>query len=429
MSDRSSAGAVSQAARSRLPPSSPAAEQGPRPLPDVVCESFRELVELDLAQSVRWAKRAEHFASLTPEPLDLTILELVAQFRHILSSQLHRHLNSGRAITTTQRRLKRLSDAGLVERFQFHRRDGGGVPMCYVIAQQGLELLLASGRLSRDRPLDELNAPGERRSPRPSDERQLRRARNDAHVAGWVLALLAAADKRQCALHGPENSSISPPTRQTPAGRVALGPPDLRLPGGRVPHEFVRTDATGATLEIERFETLRPDAIVELKPPADDPGDDRAGAAEPRAIDLMIECDDRLRTQRGTAKLRRYDHFLSGWSAHSRRYGQRCEAEPMVVFICRDRSRARSCAEHADAVLLACRAYAGEYPFDWQYPGRQKILFVAERDMHEHLRRGLSSPLLPPEARVLAAGGDPAAGRVSVRAREVPCCGGQQAAR
>ncbi len=50
-------------------------------------------------------------------------------------------------MTTTQRRLKRLSDAALVERFQFHRRDGGGAPMCYVIAPRGLELLAAYGRL------------------------------------------------------------------------------------------------------------------------------------------------------------------------------------------------------------------------------------------------------------------------------------------
>ena len=58
-------------------------------------------------------------------------------------SQLHRRFNPGRAATTTQRRLKRLSDAGLVERFQFHRRDGGGIPMCYVIAPAGLAALQA----------------------------------------------------------------------------------------------------------------------------------------------------------------------------------------------------------------------------------------------------------------------------------------------
>ncbi|HEY1450807.1 MAG TPA: replication-relaxation family protein, partial [Solirubrobacteraceae bacterium] len=344
-------------------PRSPAGERSAQALPDVVCESFRELVELDLAQSVRWAKPVQSAVSLAADPLDLAALELVAQFRHVLSSQLHRHLNPRRAITTTQRRLKRLSDAGLVERFQFHRRDGGGVPMCYVIAERGLELLLASGRLAREAQLDRRAEPNAHRSARRGDDRGLRQARTDVHVAGWVLALLAGGERTRFALRGPDDAAISPPTRHTPAGRVALGPPDLRLPGGRVPHEFLRADGTGNGLEVERFETVRPDAIVELKAPREDVPGESNGATEPRAIDLMVELDDGLRTQRGTAKLQRYDHFLAGWSAHSRRYGQRREAEPFVAFICRDRSRARSCAEHADAVLLACRAYAGEYPF------------------------------------------------------------------
>ena len=74
---------------------------------------------------------------IDPDALDIELLELIWRFRHVLSSQLHRRFNPDRAITTTQRRLKRLSDAGLVERFQFHRRDGGGVPMCYVITPAG----------------------------------------------------------------------------------------------------------------------------------------------------------------------------------------------------------------------------------------------------------------------------------------------------
>ena len=109
-------------------------------------------MELDGAHSVRWARRAQSPSALVPEPLDLEMLELIAAMRHVLTSQLHRRFNSGRAATTTQRRLKRLSDAGLVERFQFHRRDGGGVPMCYVITDAGLRALAEhDGRLARDR--------------------------------------------------------------------------------------------------------------------------------------------------------------------------------------------------------------------------------------------------------------------------------------
>ena len=120
------------------------------------------------------------------------------------------------------------------------------------------------------------------------------------------------------------------------------------------------------------------------------------------------------------AKLERYDHFLAGWSAHTRRYGQRREAELLVVVVCRDRRRARDCARRADLAMRACRAYAGEYPFDWEYPGRERVLFVAERDMHEGLRRAYGLPRLPPAVRIAQAHGDPQAGAASVQAREVP---------
>jgi hypothetical protein len=77
--------------------------------------------------------------------------------------------------------------------------------------------------------------------------------------------------------------------------------------------------------------------------------------------------------------------------------------------VCRDRTRARECARKADAVLTACRAYAGEYPADWEYPGREGILFVAERDAHEGRLRSYGVPRLPPDVRVSTARGDPRA--------------------
>jgi hypothetical protein len=409
-------------------------------LPSTPAESYRELVELDRAHSVRWASAVESPRRLDPDSLDLEMLALVAGLRHVLTSQIHRRFNSGRATTTTQRRLKRLSDAGLLERFQFHRRDGGGVPMCYVITTAGLGLLVASGRLS-DRADD---SPGVLRAPSMASlsegARRLRQARHDVHVAGWALALARHLGDARAALRGPGESVLSPPTRSTPDGRVALAPGDLRLPGGRTPHDFLRTDAVAECSEVERFETVRPDATVEVSagayPSPADADDDRAealvaerppiagteadaAARPPQAVDVIVELDDRLPVGRAAGKLERYDHFLAGWSVHTGRYGRRLQAVPVAVFVCRDRSRARECARRADSVLRACRAYAGEYPFDWEYPGRESILFVSERDMHEGLARAYGVPRLPPEVRVSAAHGDPRAAEATVEPREI----------
>jgi predicted transcriptional regulator len=372
-------------------PDRPATDNTPS-LPGTPAESYRELIELDGAHSVRWTKVTVAPRAVTLECLDLEMLALIASMRHLLTSQLHRRFNPGRAATTTQRRLKRLSDAGLVERFQFHRRDGGGIPMCYVITAAGAKELA-------DR---ELHAPTDVASVR---EDRLRQARHDVHVAGWVLALADATS----AVRGPQEAVLTPPTRAGAEGRHMLTPRDLRLPGGRVPHAFLYTDASGQRVELERFETIRPDAIVTL-------ASDAEGGMP---TDVIVELDDRLAVARAARKLERYDHFLAGWSLHTRRYGTRAQAVPLVVFLCRDRGRARERARRADAALTACRAYAGEYPCDWEYPGRERILFASERDMHEGLVCAYGVPRLPPEVRVQAAHGDPRAAEATIELREL----------
>jgi len=371
-------------------------------LPDTPCDSYREMIELDLAQSVRWARPAERRVQLRPDALDLDILELVAELGHVLSSQIHRRFNPGRATTTTQRRLKRLSDAGLVDRFQFHRRDGGGVPMCYVIARAGVQALAADGRIDSSRRDAGLASAEERDRRGAREQALLRRARREVHVSAWVLALVALAGASRTRVRGSAESVLSPPRRGSSGAGAPLSPADLRLPAGRVPHDFLRAGPAGTLVEVERFDTVRPDATVEL-----------GGAG----VDVIVEFDDRLPIGVLAAKLQRYDHFLTGWSAHLRRYGGRRSAEPLLVFVCRDRARARRCAELADEVLLACRAYAGEYPRDWEYLGRTRTSFVAERDLHEGLSRAYGVPPLPPAVRTAAGGGDPAAGEL----RAEPC--------
>jgi Replication-relaxation len=365
-------------------------------LPARACESFRELVEMDLAQSVRSGAHVAAPRALEPDGLDLDVLALVARLGHVLTSQLHRHFNPGRAVTTTQRRLKRLSDAALVDRFQFHRRDGGGVPMCYVITPAGREVLATRGRFLDG---DEGQAPAAAtesiargRASGASAERRLRDARRDVHAAGWALALVAAVGRSRATIRAAGDACALAP--QPPAGAARFAPADLRLPGGRAAHDFFTTNASGERVEVERFETIRPHVVVEVS----------SGA---RRLDVIAEFDDRAPQGPAARKLERYEHFLAGWALHTRRYGPRAEATPIVVFVCRSRSRARLSAEAADVALRACRAYAGEYPREWQYPARERMRFVAERDIHEGLLGAYGVLPLPPHVRASSHGGDP----------------------
>jgi len=365
-------------------------------------ESYSELVDLDAAHSVRWAKPTTTLLTIEPEPLDIEILSLICSMRHVLSSQIHRRFNPERAATTTQRRLKRLADAGLVARFQFHRRDGGGVPMCYTITPAGLQLVCEQGA-SSGREGIERNAPERNERAVPSDERLLRQARHDVHVVAWVLALQRAFPNCSTDLQGPDESVIAPPSRSRQGEQAMLTLKELSLPGGRTPHDFLRTVDSGSRVDVDQFQTIRPDATVRT----------RAGS------ELLVELDDRLPEGSGAAKLERYDHFLAGWSVHLKRYARSTARPPTVVFVCRDGARARECARRADRILTACRAYPGEYPADWEYPGRGLMHYAAERDIHHGSLTAWGLPRLPPEVRVAGAGGDPRARDPIVERREL----------
>jgi hypothetical protein len=287
----------------------------------------------------------------------------------------------------------------------------------YVITPEGLRTVRGGDGPASESRADRTMIERQGASKRAEAEHRLREARRDVHVAGWVLALQAAALPARARLRGTEEAVLSPPRSGAGAGSQ-LTPAELCLPGGRVPHDFVRTDASGEIREVEHFDTVRPNAIVEVSGEVRQPGDahkrvpadvDDSDTHSGPVLDVLVEYDDRLPAGSAAAKLERYDHFLTGWAAHTRRYGRRREAEPVVVFVCRDLARARACARRADSVLRACRAYAGEYPFDWEYPARERVLFASERDIHEGLLDAYGVPRLPPRVRVSAARGDPRA--------------------
>ncbi len=345
----------------------------PPPLAATAAQSYSELVVIDGAQRLRRVGRTGR-AELSPEALDFEILQLTAELGSLLSSQIHRRFNPGRAATTTQRRLKRLADAGMVDRLQFHGADGGGAPMAYSISSAGRSLLAEQGH--------------EPPSGAETSERSLERVRHQIHVAAWALALMSAAGGRKATIWGAQRSVLAPPRPKGPQAGP-LSPAGLMLPGGRVAHDFLHRRRDGQRVEAERFDTLRPDAIVGLPGVAARPG-----------LDVLLERHERPSGAGWQAKLERYDHFLSGWSAHIARYGAGGRAAPLVVFLCSDRRQARAAARGADGVLLASRAYAGDYPAAWQYPGRERTLFVAERDLHEGVLFAYGLPPLPPQRRV-----------------------------
>jgi len=347
-------------------PDEPPSEELAQP-PSVPAASYRELLELDRAGAARRVPAPKGAGPPAGEldAGDRQLLELIAWLGHVLSSQLHRRVNPGRAATTTQRRLRRLAEAGLVARLQLHRPDGGGVPMAYALTAAGEEALrgCVEGLPPQLLPASEQGREG---------AAVVRRA---VHAAGWSLAYAGLVEV--AGLSGAHLSVLVPPR--------GSGPASLELPGGRAPHEFLHTAPSGERAEAVRFQTLRPDATIAL-----------AAAGRGRAApELLLDFDDRCSSSGWANRVERYDHFLAGWSELIPRYRRGGRADAHVVFVCRDRRRARECARRADLLLGACRAYGGEHPRQWAYLGRERMLWVAERDVHEGSLLAWRVPALP----------------------------------
>lgn len=355
-----------------------------KPLPETAAESYRELMTVDRARRVRRVLAGDASSRQRLDAKDVEMLASLASFRHMLSSQLHRRHGRGTSLTGTQRRLKRLSDAGLIERMQFHAQDGGGAPMCCVITAPGFEALTAQMPSATADPVTP------RMDLAPGDGGiAISTVRRDLHAAGWAMAIERAIGGGPLRWTGPASTEIRAPLLSRGEPAIAIGPANLRLPGGRVAHDFLRADAEGRTMEVDRFETLRPALRLQAR------------SSEATRMDLLVELDDRCGTSSWSAKVRRYDHFVTGWALHLRRHGTEGVGAG-VVFVCRDRSRARDCAREADRLLLASRAYAGERPERWLYTGREQMVFAAERDVHEGLLGAYGILALPPRVRANA---------------------------
>jgi hypothetical protein len=269
-------------------------------------------------------------------------------------------------LTTTQRQLKRLADAGLVARFQLHRPDGGGVPQCCVATAAAIELLSIAGRSAPS--LGEDALPG---------------LVSDLHLVGWLLAFERCAAGGVRAVLGPGRAAIAP------GGRRALAPADLELGPGVRARDFLHGGSSGERRVVETFAVVRPDAVVELH--LEEP--------RPANLDLLV-----VRERRGDPGwLERYDHLVSGWWRSVPRYA-RVGCAPLVVVLCADAARAEELARSADPLLSATLARIGDDPGTWERPGRARIHFAAEIDAHAGRLSALRVPELPPELR--ASGSD-----------------------
>jgi Replication-relaxation len=138
--------------------------------------SYAELVAVHEATRVTWPRKTEQ-RSVTPDAIDLELLGWLTELRFALATQIHRRFGAGKSYSTTQRRLKKLSQAGWVQRFQFFRDTGASSALTYLVTDEGIaavrEAIGPHGPYLD--PRREWSAPS-------TDDPAMRRARHDLHV-------------------------------------------------------------------------------------------------------------------------------------------------------------------------------------------------------------------------------------------------------
>jgi predicted transcriptional regulator len=291
--------------------------------------------------------------TLTPIPIqrrDAAIVRDVWRYKLLASAQLHELWWPGRSQRAAQKRLTRLFQAGLLERFRPVTRRGS-YPWIYQLGPEGHKLLQDAGLIARRQRY-------ERR-----DVYDYTYVLHDLHLNSWLLAYRRALQDALVEWAG--ETAIEPP----PAARNS----QLRL-----------GDSWSVEgLKAKRPRAVVPDAVLEIARP------DRDGSRV-----FLIEYDRTTRADKNYEKFRRYDAFLTWWWRHTS-YADRGEP-PWVLFICQDDTHRERFLAAADHDLTGRLWHPSATPSENHYPGRRRILFACEADAHAEVLEAHRLPGFPP---------------------------------
>jgi len=319
---------------------------------------------------------------LEPQARDLEIVRALWRYEVLLLTQLWQWWWPGSDVRAARKRLKQLAEAGWLRRFQL-RRPRNGHEHGYVIARHGC----LAGQSHR----------GPDGTYIPTDARWQERSLADYRVLehllqtnAWVLAYRARVGEHVVDWRGEHEGRLEVPTKLSEGRRVPVVARDLKL------ERYMRV----RDLRLKDFAPVCPDATVTMEMPAAD-----------RSFDLMIELDRTQRPAKNFDKFRRYDALITGWWKAVERY-RRMRESAAVVFVCVDEEQAFSFMRAADKEVTGRLATPGTPESSWARPGRERMLFAAERDVHEGNLRAWKLPA------------EPAAGGAELAVRKVRLPGG-----
>jgi hypothetical protein len=318
---------------------------------------------------------------LEPQPRDLEILRALWRYEVLLLSQIWQEWWPDKDMRAAQQRLKRLVEAGWLRRFRV-RLAGGAHQVGFVLARAGFAIA------KKYRGSEGAYIPGDARF----EEQQVSEYRGLSHLLqtnAWVLAYRHVVGDHIVEWRGEHEGRLEVPTKLVGGRRSPIAIEDLDLAQYRRLRD----------LRSSRFERVWPDATVTIDMPH-----------RGRTFDLMVELDRTNRPAKNFDKFRRYDALICGWWRAIERYRKMGES-PAVVFVCTDEAHTASFMRAADREVTGRLARPGTPEQSWPYPGRERMLFVSERDMHAGSLRSWKLPGEPTQ---------PTRGELSSREVQLP---------
>jgi Replication-relaxation len=263
---------------------------------------------------------------------------------------------------TARRYLGDLHACGMVRRFKFRTKYRPAYT--YVLRQEGFELAKQL-RNRDDRSYIDTNA--------RFNESRLTDARvvlHDLHAAGWALTATYFGQSVIKRAHGPRETKsvgVFPP-------RGIEKPDDVMMRSGR----------SVGDLQIEAFTPFYADSRLDVRT------DDNVWTH------FFIEFDRTDQPSHNLEKFRAYDALITGWGPLLDVYRDK---PPVAIFVCSDPRRVLAFLAAADPVITGWNAGIAGKDEDKVFPGRQRIWFVTEGDVHNGSFRALRLPDHPPSLR------------------------------
>jgi hypothetical protein len=312
--------------------------------------------ELCLAEGklLRWDERNTK-VEVALQARDLEILVALARYRFLTTGQIAELWWEGRGLRAVRRRMTRLFEAGLVERFR-PQTLRGSYQWTYCLARDGFRAAQQTGEL----------ADGLKFAPRREAIFDYRYVIHDLRTNEWVLRYRELLGDPLLDWAGPDESRYEPPKKtrdEEYMDRATAIMGDLGWHPSDVPDEY--------------FRPVQPDAELDVA----------SGSGDVR---VLVEYDRTRRVDKNFDKFLRYETLLVVWW---RATDVGC---PYVVFVCQDAEHRRRFMLAADNELTGHLFAHTENGLQEHYTARDRTLFVLESDIRSGTTTAAALPALPP---------------------------------